>query len=131
QREQVAFAQPVALVEIRYRGALRELVPRTGHLAIVAAIDAVADQWPHVLRNTAFELDGQVGDAAPRVELARSQDRLRRAQVDAGLAAAAVLAGGRIDGQRQVDQDLADEEGRAGRARQQQRMLAAPAEAGL
>ena len=57
-------------------------------------------------------------------------DRLRRTDVDALGAAAAVLARGRIRWQRQVAVDFAEEEPRPGVARQQQGVLAAPADAG-
>ena len=77
----------------------------------------------------AVVLDRQVGDAAPRVEPVGRDDGLRRADVDAGAAAAAMRAGRRRGRQRQVDEDLAQEEHRAALALQRQRVLAAPADA--
>jgi hypothetical protein len=56
-------------------------------------------------RDAAFVFDGEVADAAPRVQPVRRDDRLGRADLDAARAAAAVRAGRRIDRQRQVDVD--------------------------
>ena len=58
-------------------------------------------------------------------------DGLRRADVEAGLAGAAVAGFGRVHRQGQVGVDLAEEEPRAVLAVQQQRVLAAPAEPGF
>ena len=82
--------EPVARLEIRLDGFLRELVPRAHELAIVAAVDAVADQRAQFDGNAAAQFDGQIGDAAPRIELVRRDDRLRRTDVDAARAGAAV-----------------------------------------
>jgi hypothetical protein len=79
----------------------------------------------------AFQLDGQVGDAAPRIEPPWSEDGLGRADVDAGAALAAVGAGRLVHRQRQVDQDSPMKNIEPALARQQQRVLAAPAQAGL
>jgi hypothetical protein len=74
-------------------------------------------------------LDREVGDAAARVELVGRDDRARRADVDAALAGAAMLADRRVAGEVERDEELAQEEERARVAREQQRVLAAPAEA--
>jgi hypothetical protein len=75
-----------------------------------------------------------------RVDAIRLDDRAGRARAEAARAAAAVRAGRlgrhigrrlRIGRQRDVDVDLAEEEQRARVALQQQRVLAAPADAGL
>jgi hypothetical protein len=73
-------------------------------------------------------LDRQIRDAAPRIEPLRPDDRLRRADLDARGAVAAMR--GRRLGQRQreIDVDLAEKEHRAGRAVENQRVLAAPAD---
>ena len=54
-------------------------VPRARELAIVATVDAIADQRAQVFRNAAFELDRQVRNAPPRVELVGRDDRAGRA----------------------------------------------------
>src|SRR5260221_2157355 len=94
--DQSGAVEAVAHLEIGLGARLCEAVPRAYQLAVVAAIDAVADQRPQLLRDGALELDGEIGDAAARIELVGPGDRLRRADIDAALAGAAVLAyGGR------------------------------------
>ena len=58
----------VARGELGLAAGLRELVPRADREAIVAAVDAVADQRAQLARDRALVLDGEVGDAAPRIE---------------------------------------------------------------
>ena len=67
--------EPVPRLEIRMRGGARELVPRAHELAVVASVDAVAHHAPQLRRNRAVQLDGEIGDAAPRIELLRRGDR--------------------------------------------------------
>ena len=67
----VGAVQRVARVEVGQRRALRVLVPRADELAVVAAVDAVADQRPQLERDRPVVLDRQVGDAAPRIEPVR------------------------------------------------------------
>ena len=107
----------------------RELVPRADELAVVAAVDAVADRGAEFDRDRAVRFDRQVRDAAARVERVRRDDRLRRADVDARAAAAAVRADRRRLGQSEIDEDLAEEEHRAAFAVEGERVLAAPADA--
>src|SRR6185436_2793857 len=110
KRHQRRPVQAIPDFEVLFPGRLREAVPGTDHLAVVAAVDAIADQRPQLLGNGALVLDGEVRDAAPRVELVRTADRLRRADVDAALAAPAMVFFFLIDGKRQVAVDLAEEE---------------------
>ena len=113
----VGVASAVARVEVGQRAALRVLVPRADQLAVVAAVDAVADRGAQLDRDRPFVLDRQVGDAAPRVEPVRRDDRLRRADVDAGACSCRSAARpASVERQRQVDVDLAEEEHRAGLA---------------
>jgi hypothetical protein len=56
--------------------ALGELVPGADQLAVVAAVDAVAHQRAQFQRDRAVVLDGQVGDAAPRIQPVRRHDGL-------------------------------------------------------
>ena len=55
-------------------------VPRAHELAVVAAIDAISDQRAQRFGDAAGELDRQVRDAAPRIELVRCDDRTGRAR---------------------------------------------------
>ena len=76
--------EAVARVEIRQRAALRVLVPGTHQLAVVAAVDAVAQRRAQLDGDGTGVLDRQVRDAAPRVEPVRRDDGARRADRDAG-----------------------------------------------
>ena len=60
--------QRVARGELRLAAGLRELVPRAHRQAIVAAVDAVAHRGAQLARDRALVLDGEIGDAAPRIE---------------------------------------------------------------
>ena len=86
------------MIQIRSRLVLhqfaraRKLVPGTYRQAIVAAIDPIADRRTEFHRYGAFQLNGQIGDAKPRIELKRAGDCPRRAGVQAsGAGAAAIL----------------------------------------
>ena len=77
----------------RHQAALAgEAVPRAGVEAVVAAVNPVADRGAQLLRDRAFQLDSQIGDAAAGVELERRGDGPGRAGVDAARAFAAVVA---------------------------------------
>src|SRR6185312_11490720 len=95
---------------------------------IVAAEDAVADQWPELVRDRALVLDRQVGNAAPRVELVGLGERGGRAGVEAGAAAPATVALGGIGIEREAQIDFAEKQPRPELARNQVGVLALPAE---
>jgi hypothetical protein len=76
-------------------------------------------------------LDGEIGDAAPGVETVGRDDGGSGADVDAGLAGAAVVGFRCVDRQGQVGIDFAEEKPRAMVAAQQQGVFAAPAEPAL
>ena len=61
-------AQRRARRKLRLAAGVREFVPRADRQAIVAAVDAVAHQRPQLARDRALVLDGEIGDAAPRIE---------------------------------------------------------------
>src|SRR5205823_12340295 len=98
QLDQGGPVEPVPHRKILFPGNPREPVPWADRLAIVAAVDPVADQRTQLLGNRALVLDGQVRDAAPRVELVRSADGLGGAYVDAFLTGPAVFLRRRIEG---------------------------------
>ena len=100
----------VTHLEIRMARRLRKLVPRTHELAVVAAVDAVAEGRAQLFGNAARMLDREIGNAAPCIKLLRRDDRLGGARGDAGAAGAAVGACGCIHRQRQIGEDLAQEE---------------------
>ena len=91
QINQTRRIQAVAGREIRLAGGMRELVPRAHQLAVVATVDAVADERAQRLGNAALEFDGEVGNAAPRIELVGPEDRPRRTDLDAALTGSAVV----------------------------------------
>ena len=62
------------------------------------------------LRDRALQFDRQVADAASRVDAVRRDDRLGRADLDAARAGAAMRARRRVDRQRQVGVEFAEEE---------------------
>src|SRR5690606_20064950 len=79
----------------------------------------------------AAQLDRQIRDAAPRVELVRRDDRAGRADLETRGAGAAMRARRRIDRQRQIREDLAEEEIGARVAGDEIRVLTDPAETGV
>src|SRR6185295_16215271 len=104
--DEARVVEPVPDREVRLGARLRELVPRADELAVVAAVDPVPHQRAQVLRDRALVLDGEVRDAASRVELIGTDDGAGRADVHAFRARAAVLALSFVDRQRQVGVDL-------------------------
>jgi len=84
-------AQFVARGEFCLMACLRELVPGAHREAIVAAIDAIADGFSKFARNRALVLDGEIGNAAPCVELVRRGKRGGRADIEAGPARTAMI----------------------------------------
>ena len=81
-----------SLIKIWQSAALGKFIPGAGELAIVAAVNAVADQRAQRLVDGPRVLDRQIRNAAPRIELVRPHDGLRGAQVHAGGALAAMTA---------------------------------------
>src|SRR5262245_3015741 len=77
------------LWQLRDRRVARLGVPGADILADVAAEDVVSDPIAQLLGNRSALLDGQVSNAAPRIELPRRNDGLCRAGVDAASAATA------------------------------------------
>lgn len=109
QVDEVCVVETVPWLKIGLVGGLRELVPGAVQLAVVAAVNPVADGFAELLRNGAVEFDGQVGDTAAGVEQVGRDDGMGRADVEAGPAAAAVAARRPVDRQRQVGIQLAEE----------------------
>ena len=109
---------------------LRELVPGADGEAIVAAIDAVADRLAKLSRDRPLVLDGEVGNAAARIEPVGRRESARRAGVEAGAAGAAMVVFGRVGGKRGGGEDRAEEQPGAEIARDEVGVLALPAEPG-
>src|SRR6478672_8640754 len=68
QLDQRSPIEAVAHSEIVDAGHLREAIPRAHELAVVAAVDAITEQRPQRLGNAALMLDGQIRDAAARIQ---------------------------------------------------------------
>ena len=110
------------------RPACGELVPRAHREAIVAAIDAVADRFAEFVRDRSLVLDGEIGDAAPRIELVGRGKCRRRTDVEAGPAGAAMIGLGIIARQLERGEDRAEKQPRAELARHEIGVLALPAQ---
>src|SRR5688572_7720468 len=61
QLGELPSGQAFPFIEVRQSATPRVLVPGADQLAVIAAIDAVAHQWPQVFRNRAAMFDGEVG----------------------------------------------------------------------
>src|SRR5580704_17438323 len=68
ERDQRSVIQSVTHAEVRLDGRPREFDPGADELAVVAAIDAIADGAAKFHRDGALELDGEIGDAAPCIQ---------------------------------------------------------------
>ena len=107
----------------------RKVVPGAHQLAVIAAVDAVAEGRAQLLRDGARVFDGEIGDAAPCIHAPGRDDRPGRAGRQARGAAAAVRTCGLILGQRQVGENLPEEEPGTRVAGDQVAVLADPAQA--
>ena len=126
QHHQVLPGQTGALIKIRQRAALGIFVPGANQLAIVTAINAVADEGAQIQRNAAVVFDRQVRNATARVDQAGRQNGLGGANIDTSRAAAAMVAG-RFGGcQRKVHINFTQEKHRTGLAVEYQAVFAAP-----
>ena len=124
-------AQIVTRLQLGLAGRAGELVPRADRETVVAAVDAIAHRGAELPRYVPLVLDREVRDAAPGVELVRRGERVGRADVQAGAAAAAVIDLRRIGRKREVGEDLAEEQPGAEAARYEIGVLALPADACL
>ena len=96
-------------------------------MAVVAAVDAVAHGRAQRFGNVAIVFDGEVADAAPRVQPIGRHDGAGGAGADAGAAAAAMFGNGRGGGQGQINKNLAQKKHRPAFAIEHQGVFAAPA----
>jgi len=82
--------------KLQLAAGLGEFVPWTDRETIVAAVDAVAHQRTQFARDGALVLDGEIGDAAPRIEPVRRRESVGRADVEASVAGAAMIVRRRV-----------------------------------
>ena len=127
QLNQCGASEAFSRVEIGKWAAGGKLVPGTHQLAVIAAINPVADQRAQVLRDGPRVFDGEVGNTASGIQAARTQNGLGRAGGDAGRASAAMLGYRFADRQGNVHVDFAQEKHRTAFAVQHQRVFASPA----
>src|ERR1700679_2348349 len=125
------MVQALADAEVLLARGTGELVPGTDELAIIAAVNAIADGGTKFHRDAPRKLDGEVGNAAPRIEAIGRDDGPGGAGRHAGAAGAAVRGAGFIDRQLKVEINFAEEKIRPGVAVDQVRVLADPAQAGI
>src|ERR1700683_4108046 len=118
----------MAWAEVFLAGWARKFIPGTDQLAVVAAVDAIADGAAKLRWNGAFEFDGEVGNAAPRIQPIGRDDGAGGTGGQAGAAGAAMRARGRIGGQSKVQVNLAEEEIRTRLSVDQVGVLADPAQ---
>src|SRR5262245_17310959 len=83
QLDQLRAVERVSRHEVHFAGETCELVPGTHQLAVVTTVNAIAHGLAELFGNRAAQFDGEIGNAASRVQLERSDDGLRRAHVDA------------------------------------------------
>ncbi len=79
-------------------------------------------------RDMTLMLDGEVGDAGPRIEPVRRGEGFRRAHIETAPAGSAMIVFGRVRLDRGTGEDLAEKEPRAEVARDEIGVLALPAE---
>ena len=104
-----------------------KFVPGADRQAIVAAINAVADAFPQVLRDRPLMFDGEVGYTAARIDDIGGWEGIGRAGGLTGGAAAAMIAFGRVRRQRPFGIDGPQEQPAAMVATDQIAVLALPA----
>lgn len=129
QADKPRCVQIIARREVRIAD-LGEAVPRAAKLAIVAPVNAIADGWRRNGTNGPLKLDRQIRNAKPRIDLVRRDDRRGRATGDAAGAVPAMVHGWRVRRQGKRRVDFPEEVPGTG-ARQRNRMLSAPGDAGV
>src|SRR5690606_6980525 len=119
--------QFLARVEGALARLLGEFVPWADGKAIVAAIDAVAHRLAELKRDMTLVLDGQVGNAAARIEFVRLREGLRRTGIETAAAGAAMILMGLVGLDFERREDRAEKEPGAEFARDEIGVLALPA----
>ena len=87
-----------------------KFVPWTDREAIVAAIDPIADQRTQFAWDLPFVLNGEVGDAAPRIETIGRGKCCRWADLQTSATLAAVIAFGLVRRQFKRGEDCAEKQ---------------------
>ena len=98
--------QGIPTDKLLVRSRLSELVPWTDREAVVAAVNPVADRFAKFVRNRAFVLDRQIGNAPRRVELVRCGEGVGGTDIKAARTGAAAISCDRVRAQVQGRVDL-------------------------
>src|SRR5665213_339797 len=106
QLRELPVIEAVPHGEVPLGGGTGEFIPRARELAVIAAVDAIADRAAKLQGYGAVELDGEVGNAAPRVETIGRNDGAGVAGGHAGAACSAVRGTGRLLRQFEAQVDL-------------------------
>src|SRR5690606_15359218 len=107
----------------------RKLVPGAYQLAVITAVDPVADLAPELEGYGTFQLDGEIGNAASCIEFVGTDNRTRRAHIDTRAASSAMRLLRLVDRELDVGVELAQEKPGPGAPIEQVRVLADPPEA--
>src|SRR5262249_43329658 len=107
---------------------LGELVPGAGSQAVVAAVDAVAEQRAQLRVDRSLMFDGEIGDAAAGIDAVGRGKGLGRAGIEAGAALATMVGLGPVVRQLSGKQEFAEEQPGAELARDEVGVLALPAQ---
>ncbi len=117
--------------KVRLFAPLGETVPGTDQLAVITAVDAVAEQRSQFIGNAAFVFNSEIGDAASGIHHIGLDNGRSRTDIETGPATAAMVANGLIRRQRQIGIEFAEKEPGAGGAVKNIAVLADPAKPGL
>src|SRR5690554_4367253 len=109
---------------------LRELVPGADGKTIIATVNPVAHRLAKLARDMPFFLDGEIGDAAPRIEFVRRGERPCRASIKAAMTRAAMIVMRRIGRDVERGEDRTEKEPGTKFSRHEICVLALPAKPG-
>lgn len=111
-------------------GRNRDRIPRADLLTDVAAIHVPPDAVAKVIGDALLQLDGQIGNAAGRVENAVGDQRLSRARLDAERAGTTSIDIRLVRRERDIAEDFAEKQPRSEVRIDEARVLADPSQPG-
>ena len=132
QFQKAGFVQTVPGGEVGLGVDFGEFIPRADQLAVIAAENAVADGRAEFLGDAALMLDGQITDAATRIQTVWCNDGAGRTDVDAARAGSSMpLRGQCRAAQLEVRIDFSEKKPGAFVLVDQAGVLADPAQTGI
>lgn len=111
---QLRLIQALARIKIRLLAGIGKAVPGTVQLAVVTTVNPIAHRLAQCHRDRSLQFNRQIGDATPGIDHIGFDDGLGGADIDAGLAGAAMVAGRLIHRQGQIGIQLAEKKPGAG-----------------